>query len=117
MRIKLSVKYHNEREEICSRIINILELDENNSILLCNLEKDTEKQNKILEMKDEIQQYFAVSCLSPYKSNVTCNRPYINLIRGILRDQGYIFEGTPTFITLERGKYASTTKYRIFRNK
>ena len=88
MRVKLSVKYHDEREDICDRIINILELDGNHSILLCDLEKDVEKQTKILEMKDEIKQVFAVSCLAPYKSNVTCNRPYINLVRGILRDQG-----------------------------
>ena len=50
MREKLSIKYYTEREEICNKIVSILELDENNSILLCDLEKDVEKQNKILDM-------------------------------------------------------------------
>jgi len=33
MREKLSIKYYAEREEICNKLISILELDENNSIL------------------------------------------------------------------------------------
>ncbi len=73
MREKLETKYHTEREDICNRLINILELDENHSILLNVLENDTDKQTKILDMKNEIQKYFAVSCLSPFKPNATCN--------------------------------------------
>jgi hypothetical protein len=41
MRIKLSEKYQKEREDICDKIINILELDENKSFLLCELDNDT----------------------------------------------------------------------------
>ena len=44
MRIKLSEKYHTEREEVCKKIISIVGLDENNSFLLCDLDKDIEKQ-------------------------------------------------------------------------
>ena len=117
MRKKLEAKYHTEREDICNRLISILELDETHSILLNALENDTEKQTKILDMKDEIQKYFAVSCLSPFKPNATCKRPYINIIRGILRKQGYIFEASPILIGFENGKSISTSKYRIFRNK
>ena len=50
MRIKLSEKYQTEREEMCNKIISILELDENKSFLLCELDNDIEKQNKILEL-------------------------------------------------------------------
>ena len=117
MRKKLETKYHTEREDICNRLISILELDETHSILLNALENDTEKQTKILDMKDEIQKYFAVSCLSPFKPNATCKRPYINIMRGILRKQGYTFEGSTIITSLNDGKYTSTTKYRMFRNK
>ena len=51
MRIKLSEKFQNEREDICNKIINILELKEDNTFLLCDLDIDIEKLNKILEMK------------------------------------------------------------------
>jgi hypothetical protein len=57
MREKLETKYHTEREDICNRLISILELDENNSILLNDLETDTEKQIKLLDMRDEIKQF------------------------------------------------------------
>ena len=68
-------------------------------------------------MPKENKKYFAVSCLAPYKPTATCNRPYINIIRGILRMQNYTFEGTSLITSLNDGKYTSTTKYKIFRNK
>ena len=92
MRIKLSEKFPIEREEICNKIISILELDENKSFLLCELDNDIEKQNKILEMKEEIQKYFSVSCISSFRPKFECKRPYLNIVRSILRKQNYVFE-------------------------
>ena len=46
MRVKLSEKCKEEREEICDKIISILDLD-----------NDTEKQTAILNMKEQIQKY------------------------------------------------------------
>jgi len=67
MRIKLSDKYQNEREEICNKIITILDLKEDNTFLLCELDEDIEKQNKIMDLKEEIQKYFACSTISSFK--------------------------------------------------
>ena len=50
MRVKLCEKYKTEREEICKKLIEILELDTNNSFILCELDSNIEKQNKIMEM-------------------------------------------------------------------
>jgi len=115
MRQKLESKYPEEREAICNKLIDILELDGNDTILLTDLEKDIGKQTKILDMKSDIQKYFAVSGLAPFRPNATCNRPYINILRGILRRQGYTFDGSPVLVGFENGKSVSTTKYRIFR--
>ena len=60
MRIKLSEKYLSEREDICNKLLNIIELDAEGCFLLSNLDLDTDKQNKILEMKDKIKDFFAV---------------------------------------------------------
>jgi hypothetical protein len=57
MRIKLSEKYQNERGDICNKIITILELKEDNTFLLYELDDNIEKQNKILELKEEIQKF------------------------------------------------------------
>jgi hypothetical protein len=115
MRIKLSDKYQNEREEICNKIITILELKEDNTFLLYELDNDIEKQNKILELKEEIQKYFACSTISSFKPNFDCKRPYLNIIRSILRKQNYNFIGNDYTIKINNIP-KKTIKYVIFRN-
>ena len=115
MRIKLSDKYQNEREEICNKIITILELKEDNTFLLYELDDDIEKQNKILELKEEIQKYFACSTISSFKQNFECKRPYFNIIRSILRKQNYNFIGNDYTIKINNIP-KKTIKYVIFRN-
>jgi len=116
MRIKLCDQYKTEREEICKKLIDILKLDANQSFILCELDDDTEKQTAILNMKDEIQKCFACSEISSFKPNFECKRPYLNIVRGILRKQGYVFNGSSNVIKLENGESKTTKKYFIFRN-
>ena len=116
MRIKLSEKYQNEREDICNKIITILELKEDNTFLLYELDDNIEKQNKILELKEEIQKYFACSTISSFKPNFECKRPYLNIIRSILRKQNYTFIGNDYTIKINNIP-TKTIKYIIFRNK
>jgi hypothetical protein len=116
MRVKLCEKYKIEREDICKKIIDILQLDANNSFLLSDLDEDTEKQTAILNMKEEIQKCFACSTISSFKPNFECKRPYLNIVKSILRQQKYLFNGTSIVIKLENGDSKTTKKYHIFRN-
>ena len=116
MRIKLCEQYKKEREEICKKLIDILQLDSNNSFLLFDLDNDNEKQSLILNMKEEIQKYFACSTISSFKPNFECKRPCLNIIKSILRQQNYIFNGSSFVIKLENGESKTTKKYYIFRN-
>lgn len=116
MRTKLSEKYQSERDEICRQIINIIELKDNSYFLLCELDNDVEKQNKLINMKEDIQKYFACSTISSFKHNFECKRPYLNIIRSILRKQNYTFKGDDIFIRKPDGTYIKTMKYKIFRN-
>lgn len=115
MRVKLCDKYKIEREDVCKKIIDILKLDANNSFLLFDLDEDTEKQMAILNMKEEIQTYFACSEISSFKPKFECKRPYLNIVRGILRKQGYTFISTDLDIKIN-DVTKRTTKYIIFRN-
>jgi len=115
MRVKLCEKYKNEREEICKKLIDILKLDVNNSFLLSDLDKDIEKQMAIMNMKEEIQKCFACSTISSFKPNFDCKRPYLNIVRSILRQQGYNFISTDLDIKIN-DVIKRTTKYIIFRN-
>ena len=116
MRVKLCDKYKIEREDICNKIIDILKLDTNNSFLLCDLDAETEKQMAIMNMNEEIRKCFACSEISSFKPNFECKRPYLNIIRGILRKQGYTFISTDIDIKIN-DVVKRTTKYIIFRNK
>jgi hypothetical protein len=115
MRVKLCDKYKNEREEICKKLIDILKLDMNNSFLLSDLDDNVEMQTEILNMKDEIQKCFACSTISSFKPNFDCKRPYLNIVRGILRQQGYTFISTDLDIKIN-DVIKRTTKYIVFRN-
>lgn len=116
MRVKLCEKYKSEREDICKKIISILQLDANNSFLLSDLDADKEKQTAILNMKEEIQKCFACSTISSFKPNFECKRPYLNIVKSILRQQNYLFNGTSNVIKMENGDSKTTKKYHIFRN-
>ena len=115
MRVKLCDKYKIEREDICKKIIDILKLDTNNSFLLSELDKDTEKQTAILNMKENIQKCFACSEISSFKPNFECKRPYLNIVRGILRKQGYTFISTNIDIKIN-DVVKRTKKYIILKN-
>jgi hypothetical protein len=117
MRIKLSEKYIDERENICNEIINILKLDVDGCFILSDIDEDISKQNKIIELKDNIKKYFAVSTISSFKPNFECKRPYLNIVRSILRQQGYTFEGKDCEFKIGDNIYKRTIKYKIFRNK
>jgi hypothetical protein len=114
MRLKLSEQYVNEREEICNKLIEIVGTE----FLLCDLDADVEKQQAILALKDKIQKYFAVSSISSYKPCLTgkVKREYFNIVRGILKQQGYNVEYTEQSIHGGNGFYKKVMKYKIFRN-
>lgn len=114
MRVKLSELYVAEREEICKKIIEILKLDEENSFLLSELDADEEKKKAIMDLKDEIPKYFAVSSLAPYIPGRECLRPALCIAKGILRQQGYFFEGKRSSVKFDGGQ-EKTTKYFVFR--
>jgi hypothetical protein len=116
MRIKLSEKYKNEREELCKQIVNIINLDETGCFLLSEIDENVDKQNRIIELKDKIKQFFAVSTISSFKPNFACKRPYLNIIRSILRQQGYLFEGKDHEFKIGENVYKRTIKYNIFKS-
>jgi hypothetical protein len=110
-RTKLSEKYHEEREEICKKLLEIVGTE----FYLYDLDNDPEKQAAILALKDEIQNCFAVSSMSTFKPSLTdVKKDYLNIVRTILRQQGYSVIGRGT--SLRTGEEIKRTqKYTIFR--
>lgn len=106
--------FSNEREEICKKLIDIVGTE----FLLYDLDNDTTKQEAINALKDDIKKAFAVSRImsfSPYTMN-DVKRDYLNIIRAILKQQGYRFERQLWYKSFDNGMLKRTTKYFIFRN-
>jgi hypothetical protein len=110
-RVKLSEQYQTEREEICKKLIEIVGTE----FVLCELDNNLEKQTAILALKDDIQKYFAVSSISTFKPSISnVKKDYLNIVRTILRQQGYNVIGRG--ISLRTGEEIKRTqKYTIFR--
>ena len=84
-------------------------------IIIQIINTKTEKQKTILDMKEDIQMCFACSEISSFKPNFKCKRPYLNVVRGILRKQGYSFISTDIDIKIN-DVVKRTKKYIILRN-
>lgn len=115
MRLKLSTKYSVQREEICKKILDILDLGEDTTFLLCDLDRDLDKQQKLLDLKDDIKEHFACSTISTFKPNFKCKRPYLNIIRSILRQQEYVVESNNCWNKITDGTFQRTMKFHIYR--
>jgi hypothetical protein len=76
MRLK-SELYKKEQEEICDKIIEILDLPETNTITLYELDNDKEKQEKIIEL---IPDNSYVDFVEYIKTNKSCFIPYNYII-------------------------------------
>ena len=79
------------------------------------MDENTEKQQRLLELKPEIMKYFEVSSISTFKPNFECKKPYLNLVRGILRKQNYTVESFDYWIKYDNGLLKRSKKYKIFR--
>ena len=86
MKLK-SLLYKQEQEEIINKIINILALDNDNSIILYNLDNDQDKQNKILELIPEIRKYYSFSTIIGASEPDKAKRPYLSIIKQITKSK------------------------------
>lgn len=117
MPIKKSLTYAKEREQLCIKILSILNLPDDNSIILYELDNDADKQKQILELSDEIKKYFVCGTIASLRDSKKAKRPYLNIVRNILRQQGYKFTNKNIVYTHENGSLVRTMKYIISKDK
>ena len=84
MKLK-SELYKDEQIKLSNKIIDILELDENNQIILYNLDNDENKINKIIGLTPELRKYFSFRDISGLEKTETKKRPYLSIIRQITK--------------------------------
>ena len=77
--------YKKEQLEIMNKIISILDLDNNNSITLYNLDNDTNKQEEIMKLTPNIRKYFTYACIMGVREPTKTNRPWLSIIKHITK--------------------------------
>ena len=83
------IKFKNERADIFSRLIDILKINNGkNTFILHIIDENPEVQQNILSLKEDIKKYHSSSsCRGLNKKN--SKRPYMSIIRFILKENGY----------------------------
>ena len=83
--------YSEEQNEICNRLFNILNLDEENSITLYELDNNIEMQNKILDLIPEIKKYYKCAGVIAINNPDKCKRKYMSILKFILKKKYKIY--------------------------
>ncbi len=84
MRLK-SELYSKEQQMLEDKLLNILNLDNNKTIILYDLDNDIEKQNKILDLIPEIRKYYNFTNIAGVRNTSIVNRPWLSIIRHLTK--------------------------------
>jgi len=109
MKLK-SILYKKEQDELVDKIINILELDNEHSIILYNLDNDKIKQDKILKLIPYIRKYFSFTSVIGASEPDKAKRPYLSIIRQLTKSK-YKLNSYDYAIKQNDKKYIRTKKY------
>jgi hypothetical protein len=91
MRPKKNEKYINEQKELQVKLFNLLPLDDQNSVTLVQLDNDIETQNAIMSLLPDIRKYFAIRNSTTLSEPQKAERPWLSIIRFILKPNYDIF--------------------------
>ena len=82
--------YSNERENIFQQLKTLMKLNEDNSILLIQLQDNSDLKNKLIEYIDEIKKYYRCSTWGYFVAiNNGEKGDEITLLRSIFKDHDY----------------------------
>lgn len=77
--------FKKEQHQISLKIIEILQLDNNNQITLYHLDNDTNKTQKIMDLIPDIRKYFSFSSIAGVEYPNKFKRPWMSIIRHITK--------------------------------
>ncbi len=106
--------FEKEREEIITKINEILGINNDNNILyLYDLQNDMDKKEKILALVNDIQKYFSASDWGFFKKE-SSRENYILLCKSVYKDMNWQVFSSNTNITRDNKKIR-TIKYGIIK--
>lgn len=109
MRTKAEV-YKKEQEEIVDEIMDIVNLPENNKITLCELDNDSEKQEKIMALIPKIRKYYSFNNIKAVGEPYRIKRAWLSIIKQLTKSK-YTITSKDHRIYYDDGKIIRTKIY------
>ena len=98
--------YHKQQSELCDEIINILDLDKDNSIILYYLDNDIEKQEKIMDLIGRIRTFFTYRLIRGLVYPENCKRPWLTIIKHMTKIK-YKLEKKVCYLKVDNERFRS----------
>lgn len=106
------IKYKTEQKNILTKLLDILGYNTSKTFLLYDLDNDLETQEKITNLCEDIKKYYpSSSCIGT--NGKKCNRPYLSIIRYILKHNNMKLYSMNYVIPTDNKKYIRTKQYTI----
>ena len=106
--------YKDQQQDIINKIINIIQLDNNNSFLLFDIDNNQDKINNILNLIPEIKKYFTSTNIMGVRDASKVKRPYLSIIKQIIKSEYKIFT---CYVRINNNNYTiRTKKYTLIKN-
>ena len=83
MKLK-SQLYKKEQEDLCDKIINILELDDKNSVILYNID-NSDKVKKIMNLLPELRKYFTFHNIIGISDPKQVKRAWLSIMKQVTK--------------------------------
>jgi hypothetical protein len=110
---KKDVKYSVQQMHILNTLLNILNFNGDYTFLLVDLDERQELQSNILDMIPDIRRYYPSSGCVGVHSDRRCKRPYLSIIRFLLKYHRRELYSSDFSISLGNEEYKKTKKYKI----
>jgi len=107
--VKRSIKFQKEQQEIYNKLMSILNYNGDYTFTLFDMDNNKDLQQQVMDLKPDVVKYFSVKTLKWMQPE--CVRPYMGIIRHVLREFGkYLISGTGSGI-IPDGSIMRTAKF------
>ena len=109
---KKQLKYKKEQQEILDKLLEILNYNNDYTFYLYDLDNKIKLQESIINLSNDIRKYYpSSSCMGI--NGKKCKRPYLSIIRYIIKFHNKELYFMDYTLEIENGKTIRTKKYKI----
>lgn len=85
MKYKKDIQYKKEQDSVIEKLLEILELKDNNNFILYEVEHNEDKINKISDLMPDVKKYFPCNLIGGIKQSDKLLRPWLSVVKQLLK--------------------------------